>query len=164
MDAYFSLFSLARGWIAGHLRERAIVFGSKQVWRDLLLLLLFFFKKKWTPPLIMSRAKANLGHQLLRLKTYLPPFQKSYKVQFLWKEMANFNWYSLAFYTDTQSLWIEISDSRENVKSKGKKAWEEIFFLFITTSRYLHVMFLCEYTYYFKILILGCPYFEYEKV
>ena len=27
----FSLFSLARGWIAGHLRERAIVFGSKQV-------------------------------------------------------------------------------------------------------------------------------------
>ena len=31
MDAYFSLFSLARGWIAGHLRERAIVFGSKQV-------------------------------------------------------------------------------------------------------------------------------------
>ena len=32
------------------------------------------------------------------------------------------------------------------------------------TSRYLLVMFLCRYTYYFKILILGCPHFEYEIV
>ena len=83
--------------------------------------------------------------------------------------MANFNWYYFAFYTDTprstQSLWIEISDSRENVKSKGKKAWEEIFF-FLSQNLGTYMLCFCVDigTYYFKILILGCPYFEYEKV